>query len=265
MKEEIGHFDDTNIYPLEAGEGGRNMSTNKSRGIALFDLENTPEDFDPDMLFNERMGMIEFADLFGYRLGMRRYALIYVSNPIGDKFFYSRNGFTENDCCWDFAERGFYAIPNYDSIPQIIKKNAIEFFLETKDFYDEKDRNVDDEDFYKRVGCGTRAGTLLGGCYLKEHIEDRKNFSLENVDFILFREYVFSDDDHNSDPDLFPNSDAEIVGNISYSVWAGGRYFMRIRCLSAKLSESDKDSLDNHIEAVLSDGWFRAGRFWLNP
>ena len=153
--------------------------------------------------------------------------------------------------------------------PDDIKQNTVEMSFTTIDFSNVpiginavgKTTPVD-EVIYERLNYSARTGTLLQNASVKEHIENRNNFTNEkDCDFILVSEWVFED----RFSAIEAQTDADIVGGICYSLWASGRYFMRIRVLNANLTDEDMVSLDSHIDEVLSDGWFYGGRFWKNP
>jgi len=204
--------------------------------IVEFDLEDVPLEFDPDVVGNERRGNEFSADYHGYKLGRRRYAILYVKNTIGSNFFLSD---WDRDCAWHFAEKGFFMFANYNAIPLAIRNNAVEFSFRTLD---------DSSD--------------LSFIPFNMTFSDRKELmpSKDNCDFVLVRQFIF-------DYEQQDNEDLEILGEVCLNgLWAGGRYLMRITCLSEiEFFENELDSIINFASDVYTDGWFSGGRYWANP
>ena len=138
--------------------------------------------------------------------------------------------------------------PNYDSVPGAIKRNCVELSFETTAFKESNIRGI---------------------------IKNRENFPNEkNCDLILVKEYLYREDECEGFEDLADlgdiPTDLDIVCSNCYDAgWAGGRYFMRIHCLSAtNLSESEEYYLKcDLVPDALScgGGYFADGRYWLLP
>ena len=231
------------------------MKTNLKSAIRVFDIDNPPEDFDPYIQHG----------------GRRRYAIIYVKNEIGKKFFNDSPWKSNGDCdsYRDFITYGFKIFRDIEKIPYAVRRNAVEFSFITQDFNDvQSDITDEDMEFYRRVGCVLDEGTISDcdscikrHCGMTSHTENREDFTNErNCDFALLREYHL---DFNDEGEI--ETDSKIVEDVCYNGdWAYGRYFLRIRCLSANLSERTKDELNFHICSVISYGSFCGGRFELS-
>ena len=236
MNAEIGRLDDSKIYPLDAEEGGNIMNTNKRRGIAVFDLDGPiPKDFDLGVLRAKRNE--EERQCF-YRRGIRRFVIMYIKNTLGPRFFHSPTikMAAATDNIWDFVNERFCMFPSYDSIPYGIKQNAIELFFETTS----PRENLND-----RI------------------IQGREDFSNKDYDVVLVKEYSFYEGffEEEDDFEALIRTDFKIIGKIYDIDWAGGRYFMRIRCLSADLLESEELAIVRNMEGWLSDGPFHESIF----
>ena len=85
--------------------------------------------------------MGRFIDRVGTRIGYAVSLIVwslasighgFVKNTIGKNFFYSSIGDDDRGYLWDFVTEGYCLFPSYDSIPDEIKRNAVELSFETK-------------------------------------------------------------------------------------------------------------------------------------
>jgi len=174
--------------------------------IAEFDLENIPEDFNFDLLPKDYVLGRTTTDTTDNEnswcinnKGNRFFAMIFVDNKIGERFFTTR----VNDCYWNFIDKGYSCCYDYNDVYDVIKKTAFKFYFQTSD-------TAVINDFAK------------GECSEYCDSMNVQNDSEIHFDLILVKEYIFAYEDYD-------DKEAIVFGDVCLDdVFAGGRYYKRI-------------------------------------